>query len=417
MGRFTPSLGEMTKETIRPPSPLPPPLPPRRPPPQPTLKFGSSMEGVPELPSRSLTEPATPWSRSQTVKMTAEQIAALPLSTPRSTPLPPPTQPSPSTPPVAASVSPEATPEALKTPRRLGRLVGWSIAGGLLVGLAVLGGLHAALPPPATWVAPTLLSSSDPRVEQVAASLQQEMAHRSELAFQKTELEARLREAERWIDLEEGFQKSFQASVRSDIEQQQATLKHLQSLLAWRNNTNASEFPTHFGADLDEKVAAVEQRIRMLEAAGHGGQGSRYEVLAVRREYDRSVVAADQARELAAGITKTLGETDEALRQKDALLASIRSSPYAFAITGDVALGFVPYENKAKTGDLLVSCTTANLLCTEVGSVGEVLSGEVRGTNPFGGKEERGRLFRLKLTDPKSAERSVLLVRPPKGAS
>jgi hypothetical protein len=398
----------MTKDTIRPPSPPPPPLPPPRPRPniQPTLKFGSAMDIAPEWASQ--TEPATPWNRSQTVKMTAEQIAALPPVSSR----PAPTQALPSTPPPATAV----TVDPIQSPGRLRRLVSWSIAGGAVVGLLVLGGLRMALPPSTTWVAPTLLSSNDPRVEQVAAAIQQETTRRSELAFQRTELEARLREAQRWIDLEEGFQKSFLAAVRSDIDQQQATLKRLQGLLAWRNVTNAGDTPTHFGADLDEKVAAVEQRIRMLEAAARGGQGARYEVLAVRREYDRSVVAADEARELAAGITKTLTETDDALRLKDALLASIRSSPYALAVTGDVALGFVPYENQAKTGDTLVTCKTGNLLCQEVGRVGEVLPGEVRGTNPFGGKEQRGRLFRLKLTDSKSAERSVLLVRP-KGAS
>ena len=154
----------------------------------------------------------------------------------------------------------------------------------------------------------------------------------------------------------------------------------------------------------------MRTRIRLLEAASRDGRATSYDALALRRELDRSVVAADKARELSAALTKAIAAADDALKQKDTLLASIDASPYRLAIDGDVALGFVPYENlPAATSDsTLVACRTTLLFCHPVGTVGEALAGEVRGVPPLDGRDRRGQLVRLTLTEPRAAERTVL---------
>jgi hypothetical protein len=261
------------------------------------------------------------------------------------------------------------------------------------------------------WVAPMLLSSADPRVVQVAATLQEETARRNTLLLQKSELEVRLKEAERWIVLEEGFQASFKAALRSDLEGQRAELRRVQSLLAERDWS--METPSH-NSDLDTKLALVRERIRLLEAAAApGGRASSYGALTLRREYDRSLVASEQARELSLALTKAIADADEALRQKDALLSTIEASPYRRAIAGDVPLAFVPYDNagQIRTGDELLACGAMGFGCRKVGTVGDILSTEVRGSGP-GGDDLRGRLAVLSLTDARAVERPTLTARP-----
>jgi hypothetical protein len=268
------------------------------------------------------------------------------------------------------------------------------------------------------WLAPTVLSSTDPRVLQVAASLQQETSRRNDLVFQQKELESRLRQAKRCVELEEGFQTSFKAALRSDLETRRAELARLQAALAEADSSADASDPhaSEKSAALEARLVAARQRVRLLDAALRDGRAtSSYEVLSLRRDYDQSLVASDAARELVQASTKALGDLEPALKAKDALIASLESSPYHLAISADVALGFVPYENMdaVKTGDAVMACSTALLLCNDVGTVGDVLPGEVRGLNPLGsmtgrGDELRGRLVRLDLKDARDGERSVL---------
>jgi hypothetical protein len=230
------------------------------------------------------------------------------------------------------------------------------LAAAIAVGLASFAVFHWLTSFDHRWIAPTLLSSADPRVVQVAAALQAERARRDELVLRKGELETRLRRVERWTELEQSVQASFQGALRS-------------------------------------------------------GRAGGYDVLALRRAYDDSVAASEEARESAGLLRTAISDLSDALARQDALLASIEASPYALAISGDAALGFVPYENLAQVrpGDALVACAIGASLCHPVGTVGELVPGEVHGTSPFGGGDElRGRLVRMALSDPLAARMRVL---------
>jgi len=397
----SPSLTAATAPDLAKPCELPAPEPAALRPVAPLQSLQPTLKLAAPPPSRS---PAS----SRTLKLSPGELAAW-IGAPGSAPSKLPPQPAlPSVPTTVPSAPPRATV------RRRSLLAG-GLAGAVALGVAAFAVAQALASTSTRWVAPLVLSSADPRVVQVAATLQQETARRSDLLLQKKEIETRLDEARESVALEESFQASFKAALRSDLAAERAELRHLETLLAWRDASKGAASAVPFGADLDAKVSTIQQRVRLLESASRSGRAAAgYDVLTFRRELDRSQAAGDQARALSAALTRTLAETTDVLKQKETLLASLEASPYRLAIAGDVTLGFVPYDNVAevKTGEALVACKTSLLFCHPVGTVGELLAGEVRGTNPLDGQETRGRLVRLLLTEPRSAERPTLLVRP-----
>src|SRR5262249_15595301 len=131
-------------------------------------------------------------------------------------------------PPVAASVAPPPVP-----PRTLTRspVVRGAVAA-LALGVAAYACANLAFQHNKRWVAPTVLSKSDPRVLSIAAALEQETSRKSTLVLRKKEVETRLRDTTRWIDLETSFQASFMAAVRADLDGQRAELRRLEKLVA-----------------------------------------------------------------------------------------------------------------------------------------------------------------------------------------
>jgi hypothetical protein len=351
------------------------------------------------------TQAATPVSlpaappRRRTVQLSIEELFALFRPMPK-----------PAAPAARAAVP---APRAASGARRM--LLG-GVAAALALGALSYAGTHALLVRNKRWVAPTVLSKSDPRVLQLAATLQQETARKSDLTLRKKELESRAREAAQWRDLEAGFQASFMAALKNDLTTQRAELRRVQKLVADREAANAAggAGPTGDRADLDARLASIKQRVRLLEGALRGGRGT-YEALALRREYDRSVLEAGKAREVEDTIAKGLADVDDQLKKKDALLASIDASPYRLAIDQDVTLGFVPYDNAAaaKSGAALIACKTSLLFCDRVGEVGDALAGEVRGLHPVTGLEVRGQLVRVTLAPGRTVPDSVLYAGEP----
>ena len=397
--------------TVAPVTPLglgPAPSPPARtvvlPPPSPDATVRLSTE---ELHGFASTQAATPISlsalpappRRRTVQLSIEQLLALFRPPPKvAVSAPPPT----TAPPVASRRA---------RPRQL--LLG-GVAAALALGTLSYFGGHTLLVRNHRWVAPTVLSKTDPRVLQLAATLQQETGRKAELVIRKKELEARAVETTRWRELEAGFQASFLAALKNDLDGQRAELRRVQKLVAEREAAAASAGAPADHAELDARLAHVKQRMRMLEGALRGGR-STYEGLALRREYDRSVLEAGKAHELEETLARSLTDVDEQLKKKDTLLASIDASPYRLAIDGDVTLGFVPYENAAAAGrgEPLIACKTSLLFCDKVGEVGDGLAGEVRGIHPVTGAEVRGQLVKLTFAEGRSVPDSVLYAGQP----
>ncbi len=342
------------------------------------------------LPARS--EPST-------VVFSPEEIRAIEATSSQTMMLPPgahPSRPPASVPPVviAEAAPASAIPVAL-----------YAVVGAIVLVVAALVGPRALLAQDHTWIAPTVLSKSDARVLDVAAALEKQTARRTQLALQKKELTAQIHALEAGLALETSFRASFEAALRSDLAGRRAEASRLEKLVTEAGDDEATS------QALTAKLEVARQRIRLLESALHGAQPV-YGALALRREYDRSRLETEKASAEKAALAKALAETEDAITQNDALLASIEASPYRTAVGQDATLGFVPYENAAnlRVGAPLMTCRVASLACTQVGRVTELLPGEARGASPISGKESRGQLVRITLTSHEAATRAMLFV-------
>ena len=329
----------------------------------------------------------------------------------------------PSAPPVALGMQASAAAPSRKAGGLHFALL--SVFGLALLGVGAFGGARILLANSRSWIAPTVLSKSDARVVEVSAAFESARAHKSELGVRKAQIVARLDEIDRELALETSFRASFEAALRADLASQRAELARMQRLVVERDaaaatRTDMASAQTRERTsrlELDSKVQSTRQRIQMLQATlpGSARSASAYGALSLRREYDLSRLESDRATAEKAALAAGLTEVQGAVAQNQTLLDVIESSPYRLAAVSDATLGFVPYDNVdlVRAGSPLMACRAGTLLCTRVGTVDAVLPDEVRGTSPVTGKEGRGRLVRITLTNGDAATRPLLFASTP----
>lgn len=94
----------------------------------------------------------------------------------------------------------------------------------------------------------------------------------------------------------------------------------------------------------------------------------------------------------------------------------LEKTPMIRALKGPVNVLFVPYDNlDAYTkGEHLYTCAIAIIWCSEVGTVGAPIGGEIVTTHPFFGKPIRGQFVEANLTEKSAAQKEIIHVgRPP----
>lgn len=366
-----------------------------------TLFLGSA-------PGLAIAEPPAP--RGSTVVLAAPRLE-------RSSTAPPASPANEATPPSAETVKipkPSLPPPVLVPARPAARISTRTAiafgAGLFALGLVAIFALKHAVARTERWLTPMRLSAADPRVLQTKATLEETRARRAELVMAKKELDARLAEANRAVEIESAFQKSYEAAIAMDLRSQRAELKRLSALL---EREEASEDATRRD-EIASRVELTRRRASLLERFAKSDRGT-YGELALRREYDRSRSAGAQAFERAVTFATSRLELDARITKTDELLETLAQSAYAKEGDGDVVLGFVPYGNVAqlREGAPLVACAATFLRCRAVGTVGKLLAPEVEGTHAFDGAPMRGRLVRLTLTEPGAAELPYLYAGKP----
>jgi hypothetical protein len=311
------------------------------------------------------------------------------------------------------------------------------------------------------WVAPTVVSPTDPQILQLNAQLAQQAAARDKLLMERGELEARLEQAERLLGAEQDFQERFRVALGSERQTRARALRRLAALrqeyqeaageITRSNQAYAGMARTRMEAlynarllEREERLTANHQLAQMAQSNLSLAQGSAElqtkletlkrelagfdaslggkaedlttEVLLLEREYTRSVLEVARAKSEGRHLKAGLEGLDAAVARYDALLASIRGSPWLEAIERGLTVGFVPYENleNAEPGTRLYRCALKLLWCQEVGVVGQPLQGEVSVKHPVRQTLLRGVMVELELRDTRSAREELLhLGRPP----
>jgi len=300
-----------------------------------------------------------------------------------------------------------------------------------------------------SWIEPMVVSPTDERVLTLKSQLAEKTNLRDQVALE-------LQHTERFITSQQEFQSEFVKAVKADLAERKTTLRRLRALangaagersrirrsnrefarqskaqikqeyaarLIDRNEflagayqlgqiANSSltlaerqaEFETR-ASEIDGEARALEAILNQKQAEGDGSLS--YEVLKVKQEYDSSRLETLKAIESRAALK-------ESLARYDAIIQSIKRSPYLRAADHTADVAFVPYGNldDVEVGSSVYSCALEMIVCHQVGSVRELLPGEVTFKHPFREKDLRGQMVELDLDDDEAeaVAKSVLFV-------
>jgi len=296
-----------------------------------------------------------------------------------------------------------------------------------------------------SWIVPTALAPTDEKI----VSLQGQLAERQN---QRDQTAMALDQAERAIAVQQAFQGEFAKAIQSDLDGRKAALERMHQLahaaastrtqIKRSNSAYASESQRRMAeewkaglidrnamlsgkfqlaqisssnlslierqAEYETRAADLEAQTRSLEAllANTTTSGAMsYDVLRIKQEYEASRLETQKAIE-------TRDTLKTALAREDKLVASLKQSAYLRAMADGAQVAYVPYGNmeKVKKGDGLYGCKLGMIFCHRVGTVLEVLPGEVLFKHPNRDKQLRGQMVELKLEDGAAATDDVLFV-------
>ncbi|MFT3698776.1 MAG: hypothetical protein QM831_36860 [Kofleriaceae bacterium] len=296
-----------------------------------------------------------------------------------------------------------------------------------------------------SWIVPTALAPTDEKIVSLQAQLAERQNQRDQTAMS-------LDQAERAIVVQQSFQDEFGKAIKSDLEGRKAALARMHELagaaastrvsIKKSNNAYATESQrrmneewraglidrntmlngkfqlaqitssnltlTERQAEYETRAADLEAQTRSLESllAGKATAGTlSYDVLKIKQEYNASRLETQRAIEQRDMLKL-------ALEREDKLVASLKQASFLRAMADDAQVAFVPYGNlkTIEKGARLYACRLGMIFCHRVGTVLEVLPGEVQFKHPNRDKQLRGQMVELKLEDGAAATDDVLFV-------
>ncbi len=323
------------------------------------------------------------------------------------------------------------------------RMLGFAILTTIVVALVGYLATTAFYMVSTSWVVPTIVSSTDEKV----------VALKSELATQQNERERIAREltdAERAMVAEQSFQAKFAAAIAADRDGRLSALHRTRALAGAAAQTRAEIRATSAAFAQDASARMKEQygagmidRHDMLDGKHQLAQISSTNLSLAERQAAFETEASELARQ-ASSLDALLSESDaplsydalkikrdldasrvslaksiavrdtlrRSLTRQDELLASLRTSAYLRAVTDGATVALVPYANldRATPGATLYACKLAMVWCRKVGTVVQVLPGEIQLRHPHKDALVRGQMIELRLTDADAARDNVLFV-------
>jgi hypothetical protein len=297
-----------------------------------------------------------------------------------------------------------------------------------------------------SWIVPVAISPTDEKVVSLQAQLSERQTARDRTA-------AELDQAERAIAVQQEFQAEFAKAIKSDLDGHKAALVRMHELAEAAAQTRAqikrsnSAYATasqrrmaaewraglidrdsmingkyqiaqisssNLGlaerqAEYETRAADLDAQARSLEALLSDTKGSdgslSYDVLKIKQEYEASRLETQRAIDNAKMLRT-------ALAREDKLVTSLKQSSYLKALADGAQVAFVPYGNleNVKKGEPLYGCWMTMVFCKKVGSVLDILPGEVMGKHPNRDKMLRGQMVELKLDQAITATDDVLFV-------
>ena len=289
-----------------------------------------------------------------------------------------------------------------------------------------------------SWIVPMAISPTDEKVVSLQSQLAERQTNRDRTA-------AELDNAERAIKVQQEFQAEFAKAIKSDLDGRKAALARMYELAnqaattraqikrsnsayasaaqkrmaaEWRaglidrnsmlngkfqiaqisgSNLNLAERQAEYetrAADLDAQTRSLEALLANTSADG----AISYDVLKIKQEYEASRLETQRA-------IHNRDMLKSALEREEKLVASLKNASYLKALADQAAVAFVPYANldNVKAGEPIYGCWATMVFCKRVGTVLEVLPGEVQFKHPNRDKQMRGQMIELKLEEGSAA--------------
>jgi hypothetical protein len=175
-------------------------------------------------------------------------------------------------------------------------------------------------------------------------------------------------------------------------------------------NLSLAERQVEFDQRASE-LAAETESLDALRADKSTTAALSYDVLKIARDYDTSKLA----------LAKEMGNRERlksSLERQDTILAGINQSAYLRAANNGAQVAMVPYSNmkNIEKGTPLYACKLDMVWCHKVGTVRDILAGEVNVKHPNRDAMVRGQMIEMEMTDASAAQDEVLFAgHPPLG--
>ncbi len=342
------------------------------------------------------------------------------------------------------------------------KTIGFAILTVILLGLVSYIATNLFYFVSSSWLTPTVIAPTAERVLALNTRLAEQSTQRDRLAAERALIAANLADADRIIAMDEKFEESFRRAVSADAAERKRELGKLRALvqdyedakrdigesnrafadmsrerndeMKQANLIDKDEYLTgnyqlsqiassnlqlaEKAVELDARASELSREADALDATASnlGADVLSYDVLRIRQELQRATLELAKAKDTRRALDESLRAADKGIARYDRMLKSLEESPLLRAAEGKVTLALVPYDNlpSVKKGAKLYSCAVGFIFCRKVGTVAEVLPGEMEVRHPIHAtKQLRGQAVRLELTVPRAAEETVLFAGRP----
>jgi hypothetical protein len=238
---------------------------------------------------------------------------------------------------------------------RLYKIAGIVALSAILVGLLAFVTVNVFYFFNRSWVRPVILTENHAKVIEAGKQLSDAKALAASLESQRVETRASLAEIERLEATDEAYLK-------------------------------------------DVGTLAEREGIRTVDAA------------MLRRKIDEVTLERADALDREVMLTQRMKELDARIAEQRDVLDGMAESPYVKALTHEVVVVFVPYQNRTNVtpGTPLYGCSWGLIGCSRVGKVLKVIPGEMQDVHPHDNSYQRGMMYEVDITDRSAGEEKVL---------
>jgi len=343
------------------------------------------------------------------------------------------------------------------------RVTGMAVLAIILLGLGSYISLVLFYAVNASWITPQIISPTDERVLQLNNAITQATWLREKFNSDRLELQMKLRDAERQSSQAEQYENAFQRTVQQSLTDQAKKFAEQKNVAAsyasaapqildeqrrFLSQSQAETENLHRAHLIDEEeYLSRKEKFSQARLSGLSLQrddtelrhvstslgrevksyeelfGSpaaakvplSYDVLQAKKEYDSAVLDRARTHDLQEVLRAQSLALDLEIARQDAVLSSMRDSPYLRASKNNLMVAFLPYRNSGhvRAGVPIYGCSMAVIWCHRVGRIEEIFGGEVVGKQPLFGRELRGVLIRLHVDEPDWLHKQVLFLRRP----